>query len=85
MARSTGIVLKREATSKDTIRTSSATTWLQTKSVNSLEFLTENPLLLLRDFRIDVKYLESWYIRVPIQLFIGLNGTLGVVSFGRVK
>lgn len=85
MARSTGIEVKREATSKDTIRTSSATTWLQTKSVNSLEFLTENPLLLLRDFRIDVKYLERWYIGVPIQLFIGLNGTLGVVSFGRVK
>lgn len=85
MARSTGIEVKREATSKDTIRTSSATIWLQTKSVNSLEFLTENPLLLLRDFRIDVKYLERWYIGVPIQLFIGLNGTLGVVSFGRVK
>lgn len=85
MARSTGIEVKREATSKDTIRTSSATTWLQTKSVNSLELLTENPLLLLRDFRIDVKYLERWYIGVPIQLFIGLNGTLGVVSFGRVK
>lgn len=85
MARSSGIEVKREATSKDTIRTSSATTWLQTKSVNSLEFLTENPLLLLRDFRIDVKYLERWYIGVPIQLFIGLNGTLGVVSFGRVK
>lgn len=74
MARSTGIEVKREATSKDTIRTSWATTWLQTKSVNSLEFLTENPLLLLWDFRIDVKYLERWYIGVPIQLFIGLNG-----------
>ena len=72
MANWTGIEVKREMTSNETITSSTAIICVETNLANSFEFFTVQTFSCLSDPISLAGNLEVVYVGEPMQLFIGL-------------